>query len=309
LGLLQILVLTAGLLFASQSLALPAGASSTTIPIIQVHHVQGDPYFGFRTSCVILFSDGTYHREHRIQVSRSEHAHPEWETPLVSEGSLNAGEFEKLLADVDEPSFSSISGIVGRLPDLRWKVAFNRGGEVVPHDTIDFYTVSVGRLRSAQVFQTSPEALRREPLLTFFDWFDQTEKRKAPALSPSQANGCTSMAKQEYGAKAQPPLPAGFGLPAARGAKPELPATASPGRVKLEFVVYPDGTTGGFKVVSSTSADGGQAVMNAAKQWMFFPARLLGVPVGMAMQAEVVFAGSPTVILYPDGTLHSWLDK
>lgn len=302
-------LLSSVLLSTSPSLAQQGKSISKPAPILQVHHVQGDPYYGFRTACLILFSDGRYHREHRVQSSSSGHARPDWEPPMVFEGELHAGETEMLLAQVDEPNFSSISGVDEGLLELRYKVVFYPGGDVVPHDSIDFFTVAVAHPRSVQVFQVGSGSAHREPILKLVDWFGEVEKRPHIRLAADRANGCSSLADMASSTDRLSEM-TGFKYPVVRGSSPSFPgALVTAGKVKLQFVVNPDGTVGDVRVQNGTSADGAKIATEAAKKWMFYPARLLGVPVGFPMEAAIGFSDNSTVTLNPLGRLHSSLDK
>jgi len=303
------ILLASALLSTSPSLAQQGKGISRPAPILQVHHIQGDPYYGFRTSCLVLFSDGRYHREHRVQTSSSGHARPDWDPPMVFEGELRAGETAALLAQVGEPNFASFSRVDGDLLELRYKVVFYPDGHVVPHDDIDFFTVAVAHPRSVQVFQVGYGSAHREPVSKLVEWFGEVEKRPNVRLTADRANGCSSLA---YMASSTDRLSGmdGFKYPIVRGSSPSFhgsPITA--GKVKLQFVVNPDGTVGAVRVPKGTSADGARIVTEEVKKWTFYPARLLGVPVGFPMQAEIGFSDNSTVTLSPLGRLHSSLDK
>lgn len=306
---LRILLLTPTLLFTNQALAQQVDATGPALPIVQVHHVQGDPYEGFRLSCLVIFSDGEYHRERRVQVSGSGRALPSWEEPIVAEGSLSTKEIEGLLTRVDEPSFSSITGVIGDVLDLRRKVAFYRDGSIVPHDSIDFFAVSIGRPKGTQSFETSPKAGNREPVRIFLELFRSIEKRQAARLPSSQASGCVQLAGK-VGLPTQTTMQAGFKFPMVRGPNPIVPpGSVRPGTVKVSFLVNPDGTVGDIKVRKSATIEAAQVATGAASKWAFYPARLLGVPVAFEMQAEMTFSDSPNVQISPMGHLHSALDK
>jgi hypothetical protein len=60
------------------------GGLLTASPLIQIEHLAGDQYVGFTQSCLVVYSDGKYHREIRRQVNIEGRPKPDWQLPEVT---------------------------------------------------------------------------------------------------------------------------------------------------------------------------------------------------------------------------------
>ena len=277
-------------------------ANPITLPsaLVEVAHVEGDRYTGFRKSCLIVFSDGRYHREHDVQDWPGGRGQPRWERSTVFEGGLSVDETKLLLAEIDEPGFSSISGVLGKTPNVMSAIGVWMGGpEIIPTQNVDILTASIAHRGSAQVFQVGPGAERQVPSLSkFLEWFKKMEKRPATRFSPWQANECASLSVEDPDRSAQRPASRGIQFPVLRTAKADLvPATSHVGNVALEFIINPDGGVGAISLKATTNSDFEKLAVDAAKRWKFYPGRLLNVPIAFPMQAEITFSDKSTVKL------------
>jgi len=285
-----------GLLCAHLMLSQQPAITSPPSALVQVAHIEGDISRGFRKSCLIVFSDGHYRHERVSQDMSGMHVPLGWGKPSVLGGSLTAEEVNALLAELGEADFTSISGAVGYIPKLSSMLRYYPGGSVSPNEAIDLFTVSVAHPSRSQVFQVGSGAGHQEPISKFLGWVNRVEKRPAAVLSNSQATQCFSLPDSVRDEPMQTAAFAGaFQAPKAiHLASPSLSGGAtSPVKVRIEFVVNPDGTVGGATLKSPTSKETAQAVMDAVRKWSFHPARLLDVPVATPMQTDVTISDKP----------------
>ena len=138
--------------------------------IIEAAHIKGDRVFGFRKSCLLVLSDGRYHRERYAEHSGAGLGQESWDPPQVFEGRLAATETEELMKQIDEPNFTSISGFVGEIPHLTSMLMFFPSGTVTPHEDIDVTVVSIARPQRGQMFQIGDGARRQPGISKFLDW-------------------------------------------------------------------------------------------------------------------------------------------
>ena len=62
--------------------------------LLQVVHLSGDQYSGFRESCLLVHEDGRYHRELRRQESIGSRPTGKWNPVQVFEGELSSVTFK-----------------------------------------------------------------------------------------------------------------------------------------------------------------------------------------------------------------------
>ena len=54
-----------------------------------------------------------------------------------------------------------------------------------------------------------------------------------------------------------------------------------------------------MKIGKSTTIEAARIATGAARKWVFYPARFLGVPVAVEMQAEITLSNAPSVNIVP----------
>jgi Gram-negative bacterial TonB protein C-terminal len=281
-----------GLCVAWALVAQAAGPTSES-PLLQTAHITGDAYEGFRDSCLIVYSDGRYHREWRRQVSQDGRPQDTWESPEVFEAQLGASEIERLRAIIEAPGFRSITGTVGNFRSPNSMLVFTPFG-VIPHTDIEILTVSVAHPNGPQVFEVTATrvARRQEPLRAFLDWVKETEGRQASRLPASAANNCSSLLPTAGNAAlGRADMATGFLYPTLIYApKPQPPHnTPKPRPVMVELVINADGSVALASPEDRASPDVKQVVLDAVRKWKFQPARLLGVPVAVKIWVKIDF--------------------
>lgn len=122
-------------IFGWTALAQTASQKPESWLALQSVHVVGDASGGFRKSCVIVYSNGEYHRERRWQDITNGRAQFEWESPEVFEAKLTPTDLTALQAILEAPEFSSINGVVGDSRSLLSKLVFGPQGAVIPMKT------------------------------------------------------------------------------------------------------------------------------------------------------------------------------
>lgn len=284
-------ILVCGLVIASASLAQTVAPTAES-PLIQTAHIVGDPNDGFSVSCVIVYSDGRYHRERRKQISESGHAQDRWESPKVFESHLETAEIDRLRAIVETPGFRSVKGTVGNTRNVTSMLLFSPLS-VVPHESIEIRTISVAHPTDPQVFEVTETHLaeRQEPLRELLHWIKDTESHQAAQLPASAANSCSSLSAANNPSSTSVEMATGLLLPREISAvTPEFPPnTPKPRSIVVEFVVNPDGSVGPAVVKNDVSPDVALPVVEAVRKWRFHPARLLGVPVAFKLETEIKF--------------------
>lgn len=294
------------LCFAFQLGAQQATLAIAPAPVFEAAHVTGDPYTGFRKSCVILLSDGRFHREHVVQDWIGGRGRPEWKPAGVYEGTLPTGEVKAILAEIDDPAFSSISGVIGQVRNPN--VALWMGGpEIVPRESTDILVVSVAHAKIHQVFEVAAGARPGAPLAEFLERFKTVEKRSAKQLSALEANQCASLTDDPESPSKRRTASVGLQLPVMiRTSKPNSPSTiGGAGAAKLEFVVNPDGSVGEIQVNRAAGTDSERVAVETVKKWTFYPACLLDVPIAFRMQFDLALGDKPGVTPVPLKRLHS----
>jgi len=257
--------------------------------LLQSVHLAGDQVEGFTKTCVIVYSNGQYHRERRQQVSSGGHARFDWEEPQVSEAKLSQGDLNGLLAILDNPEFSTINGAIGDSLSLSSKLAFNMQGDVVPHESVEIVTVAVARPRVPQVFEVADIdfAKRQEPLRALLNWLKGKERGPVQHLAASQANNCSSdkasIGKAGMASGATSPKPIYVPNPQAPHDSPK------PQPVMVKLLINPDGSVAEASLQDPPNPDIEQSVLDAVRKWQFEPARLLGVPIAKTIQLRIEF--------------------
>ena len=257
--------------------------------LLQSVRLAGDQVEGFTKTCVIVYSNGEYHRERRQQVSSDGHAQFDWEEPEVSQAKLSQGDLTGLLAILDNPEFSTINGAIGDSRSLSSKLAFNMQGAVVPHESVEIVTVAVARPRVPQVFEVADidVAKRQEPLRALLNWLKDKERGPARHLAASQTNNCSSndasIGTTRMATGATPPKPIYVPNPQAPHNSPK------PQPVIVKLLINPDGSVAEASLQDHPNPDIEQSVLDAVGKWQFEPARLLGVPIAKTIQLRIEF--------------------
>jgi TonB family protein len=257
--------------------------------LLQSAHLAGDQVEGFTKTCVIVYSDGEYHRERRQQVSSGGHAQFDWKEPEVSEAKLSQGDLNGLLAILDNPELSTINGAIGDSGTLSSKLAFNMQGAVVPSESVEILTVAVARPHVPQIFEVADVgvAKRQEQLRALLDWLKGRERGPAQHLAASQANNCSfnnaSIGKARVATGATPPKPVQTRNPQAPHGSPK------PQAVIVKLLINPDGSVAEASLQDHSSPDIEQRALGAVRKWQFEPARLLGVPIAKTIEVRIEF--------------------
>ena len=274
----------------------PGGNQSfaTAPPLIQIQHLSGDQYVGFTQSCLLVYSDGRYHKEVRQQVSIGNYAKPNWQSPEVFESSITAGDLQQLREIVGSENFRTIVGPRGDAGVLRSNLVFWPDG-VTPHSDIDIFEASVAHPNSPQVFEVLGP-IGRGPeisLRPFRRWIARVEKRKEGRVDDSMADSCSGQGASPNGAPSWNPvtslIPRPFYAPS-----PEYPAeersAGHSGRVTIHALINADGSVGPVSVRHSLDPALDECALDAVKHWKFVPARLNGITVATAIDVVVNFS-------------------
>ena len=272
----------------------------TAPPLVQIEHLAGDPFVGFTQSCVLMYSDGKYHRETRRQVSIEGHPKPDWLLPEVFENTISAGDLQQLREIVESDDFRTIIGTLGDGSVLRSNLLFWPAGGVTPHADIDFFEASVARSNGPQVFEVlgpisgSPA----NSLRPFRRWVAAVEKRKEGRVDDGMADSCSARTAFPNGSPSWGPAtslrPRPFYSPS-----PKCPVeeTGHSGKVTIQALINPDGSVGRVSVRHSLNPALDQCALDAVKHWKFVPARLNLIPVPAAIDVEVNFPPiTPTLL-------------
>jgi TonB family protein len=264
--------------------------------LLQSMHVVGDPHDGFRKTCLIVYTNGEYHREWRRQISRRGRAQFDWEPPEVFEAKLSQADLDELRAILETPGFSSINGVVGYTGSLTSKVAFGSYDSpeaIIPHDNIDIVTVAVARPRAPQIFELADidVARRQEPLRAFLNWINGVERSQAQHFAASEATNCSSLIATGNVPGGGALMAVGINHPKAIYAPGPRPPhdPPKPQPVAVDILINPDGSVAEASLHGRPSPDVAQSVLDAVRKWKFEPARLLGVPIATTIHVRVEF--------------------
>jgi protein TonB len=286
----------AALAIVSDSLAehTPGSVSNgTSSPLVQVVHIVGDQYVGFRESCLLVYADGRYHREKRSQLNVDGHPNGEWDSPVVFEGVVPAGDLQELREQISSEGFRAVTGTVGDPSPLRSSLAFFGSQGAVPHADVEIFEASIAHSNGPQVFEVFGRTSGRqldESLRSFAAWVGEVEKRKEGRLDKAMANGC-SISSSPLATPWEPatrltPIP----LYTPQQQHPS--GQSNPGQtvtVLLHAMVNPDGSVGRLSVKHGANPSFNQNALDAVKKWKFAPARINGVAIPAAVNIEVQF--------------------
>lgn len=305
----QLLQIAASMCVAIPLMAQQSPQQAALSPLFQIAQITGDQYTGFRKSCMILFADGRFHRERLVQEWVGGRGVPKWNAPEVFEGSVSAEEIRTVVAEIDDPTFSSISGVIGHVRNP--SIGLWMGGpEIVPRQGIDLVVASIAHPNTPQVFEVAEGAKTEAQLAGFLERVKSMEKRSATQLPPSQTNECASLSDYSHNESIRKPASVGLQFPISRDPKPNLPSdSAKGGLVKLELLINPDGNVGEVKVNSATSTDLEPIAIDTVKKLTFYPARLLDIPIAFRAELDLKFGNQPGVTLNPQKQLHSSLGR
>jgi len=252
-------------------------------------HLSGDQVKGFTKTCVIVYSNGDYHRERHQQVSSNGHAQFGWEDPKVFEAKISQGDLNGLLAILENPEFSIINGAIGDTRYFSYKLAFDMQGAVMPHEALEIVTVAVARAGPPQVFEVADIdiAKRQEPLRALLNWLKGIERSPAQRLAAAQASNCSSnnsmTGKTRMETGSTPPKPI-------YAPNPQTPHDSpKPQPVIVKLLINPDGSVGEASLQHRTNPEIEQSALDAVRKWRFEPARLLGVPIAKTIQLKIEF--------------------
>jgi TonB family protein len=272
----------------AQKTSISADTSSATNPLIQVEQLTGDQIVGFSESCLLLYSNGKYHREIRRQEETNGHPSGIWQSPEVFEGSIDDVQTVEDL--IESPSFRSIAGTLGDPQIVRSRLLFMPLG-VVPHADIDIFEASIAHSDHPQVFEVFKGYGAREPdsLTLFKKWIAKIEKRKDKKMDRDEANSCAAYSS---GAKGSPwfpatsliPRPLYVPAPGRTGEQPEQSGTAV-----IQVLVNADGTVGRASVRHSTNPEMNGHVLETIKKWRFFPAQINGIAIASSVNVQLNF--------------------
>ena len=268
----------------------PHGGGPRIAPVlIQIVHLSGDQYTGFRESCLLVHEDGRFHREIRQQESNLNRPTGNWNPVEVFEGAMASSDFKNLNDLIQSPEFRTINGTVGD-PDWLGRLAFG-SSMVVPHDIINILAVSVSRLKGSQVFEVFlPAAHLESSLKSFVKWVDASDKEKGTPIRAAQANNCAMTPHGAAGPSGVPQtsFPKLISQTAPSSASTDQHPIAS-GKVRIRAIINVDGSLAPVSVIHGINPVIDQEALDTVKKWRFQPARLLGLPIAMRMVVEVKF--------------------
>jgi TonB family protein len=270
-------------------------AHSTSVPqgeaaLLQVVRLIGDPYTGFKRSCLLVYNDGRYHREIRRQDLPYGQLSGDWKASHVFESVLTREDFQRLKETVETEDFRKIGGIIGDPDALRRNVAFTSHG-VIPHGSIEIFEAAVAHQNIPQVFEVfggssnPPLGSSFESVLT---WVGKLEKRKDGLLPDAVANGCTTAPSS--GSSWEPSTrlrPQAIYTPNPQPSLHKLKSGHGTGA--LQIMVNIAGTVDSASVVRGANPDLDKEAIEAVKKWRFLPAQLSGVLVPISIHVEVTF--------------------
>ena len=286
----------AGLTLAVSSIAqqtpTASAGSLAASPFVQVEHLVGDQYAGFTQSCLLVYSDGRYHRESRRQEHRDNRPKGDWQLPEVFEGAIGEGDLQQLKGIVESENFRKIIGTFGDPDALRSHLLFGPIG-VTPHADVDILEASVAHSNGPQVFEVlGPRG--REPgnsLKLFNRWVAAVEKRKGGRIANNAANSCALPSSFPKASSWQPTtrlIPQPFYTPG-----PDYPLEERNakhlGTVTVHAMINSDGSVGPVSVRRGINPTLDRCALDAVKKWKFVPARLEGIAIARPIEVHIRF--------------------
>lgn len=287
------LILTIALIcVAPVFLAQQPPANSSRKPLLQVVRVTANQNF-LTQSCVIVYTDGFYHRERR-RPSQRPNAHG-FEVS-VYEGSLSAGELGGLVDVTRSENFRALRGTMGDVSDVWWMLGAGTGpfGGLKPRGEVEVTEASVAHPDGPQVFQLLNASAEHKVPSAFWDWFKALQKRK-DKTSDASANSCAAefgaaSGRQMLGSSREPItrfVPQLVSAPMSRGAADK---TADKVRnVQLKVDVNADGTVSDATVTHGVDPGLNAAALEAVKRWRFAPGRLFDIHLPSTVSVQVPF--------------------
>ncbi len=261
--------------------------------LLQTVQIGGDIREGFRKTCLVVYSNGEYHRERRRQLSRYGRAEFDWEEPQVFEAKLNGNDFDALKAILETPEFAAINGAVGDARSLRPSVAVGPQGAVRPEENIEIVTVAVARPNAPQVFEVADMNLarRQATVRVFLDWINDTEQSQGHRLPASQSTNCSPSITTGNASAGGAPMSTGMTPPKAIYTPAPRPPQGKPKPqpVGVELLVGPDGSVAEASLKGRPGTDVAQSALDTVRKWKFQPARLLGVPIATRIDVKIEF--------------------
>jgi len=293
----RVLVSIAYVALAVGSIAQPSpiknGGLLTVSPIVQIEHLVGDQETGFTQSCLLVYSDGTYHRETTRQVDNGHRPKPDWQLPEVFESAISAGDLKQLKEIVEAKNFRAIAGTLGDPVTLRSRLLFWPTG-VTPHGDVDILDASVAHSNSPQLFEVFGllSGSQANTLRQFKKWIAGLEKRKEGRIDYTAADSCSVRSPFPNGSSPWEPttrlIPRPFYTPPPEYPVEERNARHS-GNITLHAMINSDGSVGSVSVGRSLNPALDQCALNAVRKWKFVPARLNGIAIATPIDIGVHF--------------------
>ncbi len=293
----RMLVLSvSGLMLASLNIPdqnLVRASDTKASPLVQILELTGDRTSGFMRSCLLVRTNGEYHREIIRQKHPNNRATPDWESPEIFESTVNAGDLQDLKEIAESESFRTINGTVGGPVNLGSSLGFWVDG-VTPLDYLHVFEASVAHSSGPQFFEIlemparGPEA---NSIKLFRRWIAGVEKRKDGRLQNGTATNCAispGIPDEPLGLTATHLVPKPTYTPG-----PEYPAeernAKHTGTVTIRALINSDGSVRSVSVRHGINRVLDQCALDAVKKWKFAPALLVGIAVPMSTDVEVHF--------------------
>lgn len=263
-------------------------------PFVQVKHIVGDQYSGFRQSCLLVYADGRYHRETRRQENADGRPQGDWRLPEVFEGGIEVGNLQRLQEIVESENFRAISGTIGDPSIFSSIFNFDRFG-VTPRTDVDIFEASLTRSNGSQVFavvQGKNSRKLENSLKLFVGWVGEIEKRNEGRLDKALANDCATSPGTGSPWKPTTHLtPEPVDTPNPDYSLDERNATPS-GTVLVQAIVNVDGSVVPISVRHGIDSVRDREALDAVRKWKFIPARLNGIPIPMSIEVEIHFGST-----------------
>ena len=263
----------------------------SSIPLAHVEDLVGDQYNGFTQSCLLIDSAGNYHHEVRKQEHPHGHATAAWGASEVFEGTLDAADLEELSSIVDSDGFGSITGIVGDLDDVSWRLVVSPDG-IYPHADMEVFAASVSRKEGAKVIEIigdHPET--KDAIQPLKKWVAAIARKKVKNLGSDAADFCAAFGEKNRGSKWQPITRLRPTVLSAH--QPKYPLTEQSanreGKVTVRATINPDGTVRQVSIVRGKSPKLDQVALDAVRKWTFTPTLLYGFAIPSRIDVEVEF--------------------
>jgi TonB-like protein len=261
-------------------------SAMSQFPLIQVMKLKGDQYSGFTKSCLVVYDNGRYHREFHRQENTGGRPQPGWRPIEVFENVLPDSDLQNLKAILQSPDFVLLHGNVGKYQNIWPQLAWSRSGDAMPHGDIDLFVTAVRRAQGAQVFETFVETMPHDPqshLTQFVALVDKISKDNSGRQEHGTANNCSAGEVPSTSAEMESSRPI-------RHLNTPGPITGfRNASVKLDLMVYPDGTTGEIKVTDGIDPQMDIRAVEALHKWTFAPAVLVGIPVSVLIHLQIDF--------------------